>query len=483
MSEWLRTMGQMMQQQKIDSMLVHETKKEEIAQKSKRREFDVTPLVMTCHYKNPEMTTMCLRTLLAKNKWVKKVLIVDTSEEQDAPNALHMGDDRIQVIPAKGMVHSDGVEFGLKWARSKVYTGCKKGKDRWVLLIDSDVLFDHDVRDILQDSMDNGYVLTGHLQNSMKNHVGMTVRPRIHPAFCLINLSFLTKNNIPFMNWEKIQPEGREGWLGHTPQKFKWYEFRNETIYDVGGTMYEEVKNAGGTVNNLGQLWEYDKNRFDENTTTVFHIGSISWGDEPYLVQKWEWAKEKFHQICAPVTILTRFHKGRETRFKELLESLKGQEFEQVVSVEEESQREFVLSCNPKAKVVKVERGTGPGFFNGYINKLKEGINGPVWVLDSDDVAYPDAINTILKFYDEDRLNVFPVKWKQDRILPQRNPDLISSQCLVWNPAKIKVDWSDKVYEADNQFMNDCKKLDLVSFVTLNEGQFVAWLKENNNGK
>lgn len=441
---------------------------------------EVVPLVLMCHYRNPEMTEISVKTLLETNPWVKKVLIVDTSEAQDAPKP----DKRVQIISFKGSNHSQGVQKGLDWAKSKLYAGCKKGKDKWVLLLDSDVIFDHDVSGIIHESQKEGFVLTGHEQYLPGRTSGMVVLPRIHPAFCLMNLSWLVEKNIPFMDWNRIKPDNM-GPLSNRPQDWKPVEaFKRgqKSIYDVGSTMYEDVKHNGGKIWNLGTIWELDHDR-GTKSNTIYHVGSISWGNEKD--EKMVWAKWKYSTICGFVNVLTRFHHGREEKFKELVESLKGQKVKFHVSIEEYEQRDFILSVVPEARVVKVEKGEGPGFFNGYINPLKEGIDGPVWVLDSDDVAFPDAVKTILMFYNEEQLTVFPVKWRDDSSLPKRNPDMISSQCLVWNPSKIAIDWSDKVYEADNVFFKECKENDpdSISFVTLDPGHYVAWLKTNNNGK
>ena len=439
-------------------------------------ELESVPLVLTCHYRDPKMTTMCLKTLLETNDWVKKVLIVDTSEEQDAPKNI---DPRVQIISSKGSNHAQGVQKGLDWAKSHNYRGCKK-YDRWVLLIDSDVLFDHDVSGFIGEAQEKGIILTGHEQYLPGRASGMVVLPRIHPAFCLMNLTWLVERNIPFMDWNRIKPDNM-GPLSNRPQDWKpveAYKRGQHSIYDVGSTMYEDVKRNGGKIWNLGTIWELDHAQGKSNT--IYHLGSISWGKEK--TDKIVWAESKYREVCGYVNVLTRFHHGREERFKELVDSLKGQKVKFNVSVEEEEQKDFILSVVPDARVVKVEKGEGPGFFNGYINPLKEGIDGPVWVLDSDDVAFPDSVKRILMFYEDDHLNVFPVKWREHENLPKRGPDLVSSQCLVWNPSVIKTDWSDKVYEADNVFFNECKENgEMIAFHTLDKP--IAWLKSNNNGR
>lgn len=179
--------------------------------------------------------------------------------------------------------------------------------------------------------------------------------------------------------------------------------------------------------------------------------------------------------------ILTRYHQGRFERFKELVSSLSGN-FQMHISVEEDSQRQEVLSVIPSARVVKVQKDPKiPACFNGYINILKAGLNEPVWVLDSDDVAFPNAVDNILRHYVPHALNVFTIKYGIRNKLPREHKKYpISSQCLVWNPSEIPIDWV-KEYGADNIFFSACKKADIP--IVMNGKTPVAWLKQNNSGK
>lgn len=257
---------------------------------------EVTPLVVMCHYKNAEMTTMSVKTLLKTNPWVKKVLLVDTSEEQDAPVDL---DKRVQIVPLKGAVHANGVQKALDWAKSKLYAGCKKGKDKWVLLLDSDVLFDHDVSGIIKKAQDDGNVLVGHEHPKRNNIYGMLVLPRIHPAFCLMNISWLLRNDIPFTDWKRIKPLNMAP-LSNKPGDWDVKKVHDEgldRLYDVGGTMYEDVLKKGGKIWNLGLIWEWNSDK-EKKPETVYHIGCVSWAPND---EKVVWAKKKAEEICSVV--------------------------------------------------------------------------------------------------------------------------------------------------------------------------------------
>lgn len=285
LSEWIRT------QMKHNEVVVDASENY-----TEPRELDTPPVVLVCHYKNPLMTTMCICTLLKTNPWVKKVLIVDTSEEQDAPAEL---DKRVQIISLKGGNHSQGVQKGLDWARTKIYAGHKRGHDKWVLLIDSDVLFDHDVSGIIHNAREKNYVLTGHEHPKRTNMYGMTILSRIHPAFCLMNVSWLFEKKIPFCNWSKIKPQNMPC-LSNTPGQWNPKEVRERglsQLYDAGGTMFEEVNQNGGKIWNLGPIWVWNNDK-EKAPRTVYHIGESSWAPND---EKFIWAKNKTSEICGVV--------------------------------------------------------------------------------------------------------------------------------------------------------------------------------------
>jgi len=188
------------------------------------------------------------------------------------------------------------------------------------------------------------------------------------------------------------------------------------------------------------------------------------------------------------INILTRFHEGREYSIKQLCMTLQGQKYRHIISVENEKDECFIKHLIPDAVIVKVQK-TGPYSFNAYINEMANLADGPVWVLDSDDLAEPNAIETIEQNYVPGKLNVFRIFYgvgclpRMFHVPTQYEGMQISSQCLVWDPKSAKFpEWSGKHYDADNRFKNDCihAGIEIASHM---ENDYIGTLVKNNVGK
>lgn len=189
------------------------------------------------------------------------------------------------------------------------------------------------------------------------------------------------------------------------------------------------------------------------------------------------------------INILTRFHRGREASMEALLKSLEGQEYRHIISVENKEDECFIRAMIPDAVIVRVQNKGGYSF-NGYINEMAKVANGPVWVLDSDDIAEPNAIQTIKENYESGKLNIFRIFYGIDGCLPRSfhvekkfEGLQISSQCMVWDPKSADFPlWSGVAYEADNYFKNDCKKKGIEISVHW-AADYIGHLIQNNMGK
>lgn len=223
-------------------------------------------IALTCHYKNKEQTDVAIASLFKNCVDVKKLFVVDTSIEQNYVHA----DPRVKVLKLPNGLHSDGVAFGLK----HLYRTQMSRKDRRVLLIDSDVEFTKEITKVPEG------VLLGMIVDKRSRPEGtedvnptwLSILPRIHPCFCIINYGFLHEHGIPFMDWSRIDKDNMLI-LSHNPrqtvmdnpdfpsirkaQKHPWY--------DVGSTMFEDVQKAGGKIVNFN--W----------TGFMIHKGGGSW--------------------------------------------------------------------------------------------------------------------------------------------------------------------------------------------------------------
>lgn len=198
------------------------------------------PIAMTCHYKNKEQTDKAVSSLLANSPETKRVIVVDTSVEQDYTN----DDSRVKIINLPGGKHSDGVNFGMNF----LYKTQKTRKDKRVLLMDSDVEFFKPIPKLPEG------VLVGQLCDRL--NARYPIYPRIHPCFCVIDYGYLQEHKIPFHDWSRIA-NGNELILSNDPKKDvfspnfrKVREQDSNPWYDVGSTMYEDVKKEGGKIVN-----------------------------------------------------------------------------------------------------------------------------------------------------------------------------------------------------------------------------------------
>ena len=199
-------------------------------------------LAMTCHYKNKAQTDVAIKSLIKFHPEVKKIIVVDTSVEQDYT----FEDPRVKIINLPNGLHSDGVNFGMDF----IYKNQKSRKDKRVLLIDSDVEFFQPIPKLPE------AVLIGQIID--KSKMKPSVLPRIHPCFCVMDYGFLAEHKIPFMDWNRITDENQLI-LSHNPKETvinnpefpKVRENQKSSWYDVGSTMFEDVKKAGGKIENF----------------------------------------------------------------------------------------------------------------------------------------------------------------------------------------------------------------------------------------
>ena len=114
-----------------------------------------------------------------------------------------------------------------------------------------------------------------------------------------MNISWLLRNDIPFTDWKRIKPLNMAP-LSNKPGDWDVKKVHDEgwdRLYDVGGTMYEDVLKKGGKIWNLGLIWEWNSDK-EKKPETVYHIGCVSWAPND---EKVVWAKKKAEEICSVV--------------------------------------------------------------------------------------------------------------------------------------------------------------------------------------
>jgi len=123
-------------------------------------------------------------------------------------------------------------------------------KTRYMLLVDSDVLFLHDFYKPFEKFKEGEFALMGEV---VGDRGGKSIYPRVNPWFCFIDLDQLKDNNIQFYD--------------HYRTKI----LKSEKIYDIGCSMFEDVINAGLTIGDAKMEGKYFK-----------HYEGMSWRVQKY---------------------------------------------------------------------------------------------------------------------------------------------------------------------------------------------------------
>lgn len=123
-------------------------------------------------------------------------------------------------------------------------------KTRYMLLVDSDVLFLQDFSEPFRVFKEGGFALMGEV---VGDRGGKRLYPRVNPWFCFIDLEQLKKHNIVFYD--------------HNRTKI----LKSDRIYDIGSSMFEDVVNAGLSIGDAKMEGKYFK-----------HYEGISWRVQKY---------------------------------------------------------------------------------------------------------------------------------------------------------------------------------------------------------
>jgi hypothetical protein len=121
---------------------------------------------------------------------------------------------------------------------------------RYILLVDSDVLFLQDISKPFEKFKESGATLMGDV---MGDRGGKSLHPRVAPWFCFMDLRIIREKKIRFYD--------------HYRSKV----LKSDKIYDIGSTMYEEVLANGLTIVDAKMEGKYFK-----------HYEGMSWRIQKY---------------------------------------------------------------------------------------------------------------------------------------------------------------------------------------------------------
>lgn len=186
--------------------------------------------IVTCNCDTPDLIINLKRSIEKHCSVLPKILVMDTGESSMMA---------IQNIKMLNTSHGNAVNAAFDLV-----------KTRYMLLVDSDVLFLKDIKKPYEKFKEGGFVLMGEV---VGDRGGKSLYPRVNPWFCFIDLEQLKEHNINFYDHHRTK------------------EMKSERIYDIGSTMFEDVINAELTVANAKMENKYFK-----------HYEGMSWRVQKY---------------------------------------------------------------------------------------------------------------------------------------------------------------------------------------------------------
>jgi len=186
--------------------------------------------IVTCNCDTPDLIANLKKSIEKNCTVLPKIMVIDTGKSS------MMGVQNIKMLNTS---HGNAVNAAFDLVET-----------RYMLLVDSDVLFLQDITKPYETFKEDGFALMGEV---VGDRGGKSLYPRVNPWFCFIDLEQLKTNNIRFYD------------------HYRTKEIKSERIYDIGSTMFEDVIKAELTVANAKMENKYFK-----------HYEGMSWRVQKY---------------------------------------------------------------------------------------------------------------------------------------------------------------------------------------------------------
>ena len=144
--------------------------------------------LICCNYNTDKLVLNLLKSLYKTSKTLPKVLIGNTYPKIGNNVLTENGIPYVDLAKDAPISHGKGVDELLK-----------KVKTRYVLLVDSDIIFLKDINIIYDKFIEHQCVLMGRYIPTL-NLEKYKVKERISPWFCLMDLEIIKNNNIKFFD-------------------------------------------------------------------------------------------------------------------------------------------------------------------------------------------------------------------------------------------------------------------------------------------
>lgn len=191
--------------------------------------------LLTCNYNTPELIVNLLKSVKQTCSELPYVVVMNTSTEDSDI----LDNNNIHYFNVRGFSHGEAVNLAF----SKI-------KTKYILLVDSDVIFLKDFKNAFNKFKEMDLALMGKIVGDCGDK---KLYPRIEPWYCFINLEKLKLYRIQFFDRERSKKQDKE------------------VIYDIGSTMFEDVTNLNLSIGDVNLENKYFK-----------HYGGMSWREQKY---------------------------------------------------------------------------------------------------------------------------------------------------------------------------------------------------------
>jgi hypothetical protein len=232
--------------------------------------------LVSCNYNTPAQIEALLKSWKFHNSEVsRKCIIMEHSTDDESVPFLES--NKIPYIRNRGSVHYKGVEAAFQLVNT-----------RYMLLVDSDVVFNKPIGDVLSNYIGSAINLAGRVEG---DRGGFLLHRRVHPWFCFIDLEFVNNNSIRFVDMVRIRNTKSEGFYKNIPHN----EFHQIRKYDVGSTFLEDVMKFGGRVLNHNIEDEYfthfEGMSWRKNTDNKSWLEAANEADKRFLIESAKYSK------------------------------------------------------------------------------------------------------------------------------------------------------------------------------------------------
>ena len=195
--------------------------------------------ISVCNYNTPELINNLIQSINKTFTTFPKIMAINTGNECNYHKFENMD---IEYVSHNNQSHGNGVNKMMELI-----------KTRYMLLVDSDIIFLKDIIKPFNTFTNYGFTLMGKITG---DRGGKRIHRRVDPWFCFMDLKQLKENNILFYDHYRTKIKKR---------------YAIDKIYDIGSTMFEDVLSKDLTIGDI-----------DLENTYFKHYEGMSWRVQKY---------------------------------------------------------------------------------------------------------------------------------------------------------------------------------------------------------